>query len=286
MLEYQVHRGDIGPIGSQCPDEERLSLAQFSITSTKKRLLSTESCCVRRKRHSAQVFVAVQAEDWELTPGDIGPDLPPKRGDVTILLEASAAGSEEARDQLSTMVYGELLGMARARMRAERTGHTLTATALVHETFVRLFRVSGIPIDSNALTWQDRAAFFGAAATAMKRILVEHARARSRVKRGGKWKLEATRIDLNAVEASQRLDPELFLSLTESIERLESVDQRAAEVTRLRFFAGLSVTEVAEVLDVTDRTVKRDWQFARAWLRQQLLGQEQDPERVGDGTTE
>lgn len=201
---------------------------------------------------------------------------------MTILLEASAAGSEDARDQLLTMVYGELLGIARARMRAERTGHTLTATALVHETFVRLFRATGVPVEPCSLAWQDRSAFFGAAAVAMQRILVEHARARSRVKRGGRWKLGATRVDLNAVEASQRLEPEMFLCLTESIKRLESIDQRAAEVTRLRFFAGLEIAEVAEILGVTDRTVKRDWQFARAWLRQELLGQQRDPEGAGD----
>ncbi len=191
-------------------------------------------------------------------------------GEITRLLSDSAAGALDARDRLIAVVYQELHTMARARMRDERPGHTLGATALVSETYLRLFRVAGVD-GPDQLPWADRAAFFGAAATAMRRILVDHARAKASQKRGGDAGRSASRrIALDAVEVVETLSPEEFLSLDEAISRLEQIDARAAQVVRLRFFAGQEIAAVAELLNVTDRTIKRDWEFARAWLMQAL----------------
>lgn len=191
-------------------------------------------------------------------------------GEITRLLTDSASGALDARNRLIEVVYQELHGMARARMRDERAGHTLGATALVSETYLRLFRVAGVD-EPTRLPWADRAAFFGAAAIAMRRILVDHARAKATRKRGGDAGRDPhRRITLDAVEVVDTLSPEEFLSLDEAISRLEEIDDRAAQVVRLRFFAGQEIAAVAELLNVTDRTIKRDWEFARAWLLEAL----------------
>lgn len=186
-------------------------------------------------------------------------------GDVTRLLSASSGGDDAARDRLVEFVYAEIHRMAQGQMRNERAGHTLGATGLVHETFLKLFRV---PAGGAGLVWQDRRAFFSAAATAMRRVLVDHARARKAAKRGGGARQAGFEAD--AVAAASAMEASEFLSLDEAISRLEGVDARAAEVVRLRFYSGLEVKEVAELLDVSDRTVKRDWEFARAWLYSNL----------------
>lgn len=164
-------------------------------------------------------------------------------------------------------VYAELRAIAHARMRGERQGGTLEATELVHEAFLRLHPEGGTP-------WQSRGHFFGAAAEAMRRILIERARARGRQKRGGdpagRPALKVT-LDLEEVAAlADDRDPRMILELDRAIDRLAARDSRLAQIVKLRFYTGLSVEEVAELLELSGRTVLRDWSFARAWLYDQL----------------
>ena len=195
----------------------------------------------------------------------------PTRSDVTRWLEASAEGSEEARDRLLELVYHELHTMARAQMRSERGDHTLGATALVSEAYMKLFRSTAAEGEPEGLLpWANRRRFYGAAATAMRRILVDHARARAMQKRGGPASERGDRMPIDVLEAARSSDPEQILALDDAISRLESVDERAASVVRLRFFGGLTQDRIAEVLGVSERTIKRDWEFARAWLRDVL----------------
>jgi RNA polymerase sigma factor (TIGR02999 family) len=153
------------------------------------------------------------------------------------------------------MLYGELHGMAAHYMRQERSGHTLQATALVNELYIRLFASTGID-------WQNRAHFFAVAAQQLRRILVNHARDRQAEKRGGK----RVRLSLTEVNGLAQPVEEDLLDLDEALTRLQEIDSRAAQVVELRFFGGLQENEAAEVLSVSVPTVKRDWQFARAWL--------------------
>lgn len=193
----------------------------------------------------------------------------PKPEEITRLLTDSSEGSEEARDKLLELVFSELHMIAQSRMRGERDDHTLSATALVNETYLRLFKSFG---DANvdASRWPSRSSFFSAAATAMRRVLVDHARATATKKRGGGRKSVRDRVSIDVLEAVHELEPEEILSLDEAISRLESMDERAASVIRLRFFAGLDIAQAAQTLEVSERTVKRDWEFARAWLRDEL----------------
>jgi RNA polymerase sigma factor (TIGR02999 family) len=183
-------------------------------------------------------------------------------GEVTQLLSAAAAGSTQAREQLLVLVHAELRVIAQSQMRGERQDHTMGATALVNESYLRLFRAAGMP----SMPFYHRHAFFLAASTAMRRILIDHARARAAVKRSGGQ--SRGRISADVLEASERADPADLLSLDEALLRLEQEDERAALVVRLRFFAGRTIEEVAEILGLTSRTVKRDWEFARARLQE------------------
>jgi RNA polymerase sigma factor (TIGR02999 family) len=175
--------------------------------------------------------------------------------DVTLLLQAIGR-DKNAPGRLLSAVYEELRAMARNRLRNERAGHTLQATALVHEAYLKL-------IGPGSLPWQHRAHFFGACANAMRQILVEHARARNTHKRGGGAKAE-TLSDRSADDG----DLSLVLAVDESLEKLRAEDPRAAEVVELRFFAGLEMKEIADALQTSERTVHRDWSFARARLLQ------------------
>jgi RNA polymerase sigma factor (TIGR02999 family) len=188
--------------------------------------------------------------------------MPPDAGKITrILADLGGANREEALNRLFPAVYAELRAAARAHLRRERSDHTLQPTALVHEAYLRLLR-GAYP------TWNDRQHFFRAAAEAMRRILVEHARGRARVKRGG----NPIRLSLSDVDAIAQHDPAGILALDAAIRRLEEQDPTAVDVVRLRFFAGLSVEETARMLDLSERTVKREWAFARAWLYEALGG--------------
>jgi RNA polymerase sigma factor (TIGR02999 family) len=153
-------------------------------------------------------------------------------------------------------VYDQLHAIARARMNEERTGHTLQATALVHEAWLRLAQRDG------GLGAIPETSFYEAAAIAMRRILIEHARSKGRLKRGGNLK----RAPLGIVDLAAENDPDEILAVDEAIRRLEELDPDAARVVNLRFFAGLEVAETARALGVSERTVAREWEYARAWL--------------------
>lgn len=176
------------------------------------------------------------------------------RDDVTRILQEIPARPEAAAELLP-VVYEELRALARARMAQEKAGHTLRATALVHEAYLRL-------AGNDELRWEDRAHFFRASAEAMRRVLIDHARAKGAVKRGG----GRGRVRIDAVDLGVESDPSQVLALDEALETLRVEDERAAEVVRLRFYAGLEFGEIATLLGCSERTVMRDWAFARARL--------------------
>jgi len=179
--------------------------------------------------------------------------------DVTGLLHAWSAGDPHALDELMPVVYGELHRLASARLRSERGDHTLQATALVNEAFVRL-------VGQTRVHWLNRAQFFGTAAQLMRRILVDHARERRSAKRGG----AATRVELDdALGAVEPRDVDV-LALDIALERLERLDPRQSRLVVLRFFGGLTIDEVARVLDMSPATAKREWVTAKMWLRREL----------------
>lgn len=178
-----------------------------------------------------------------------------RSGEVTALLRAWGHGSVEARDQLMPLVYEELRRRAAAYLRRERADHTLQPTALVHEAYLRL-------IGQARVGWQNRAQFFGIAAQMMRRILVDHARGRHREKRLG----AAVKVPLDeGVGIVESPDCELLL-LDEALNELTRMDPRQGRIVELRYFGGLSESEVAEVLAVSRSTVTREWQIARGWL--------------------
>jgi RNA polymerase sigma factor (TIGR02999 family) len=175
---------------------------------------------------------------------------------VTLILNRAQAGDPNAASELMPLVYDELRKLAAARMANEGAGHTLQPTALVHEAWLRL--TGNAP---NA-EFANRAHFFAAAAEAMRRILVDRARRKSAEKRGGGWQ----RIDLDKVEIAADANDDTLLLLSESLDKLAREEPQAAEVVKLRFFAGLTLEEAGQVLGFTERTAKRHWAFARAWL--------------------
>jgi RNA polymerase sigma factor (TIGR02999 family) len=178
---------------------------------------------------------------------------------ITTLLRELRQGNDRAKDELVTVVYPELRRIAGHYMRQERPGHTLMVTGLVNEMYVRLLGTT--PAD-----WQSRAHFFGAVAREMRHVLVDYARRRDADKRPG----HRLRISLTQVEAIAEDREEDVVALDEALSRLEAVDPRASRVVELRYFTGLTERETAEALGVSLSTLKRDWNFARAWLRDQL----------------
>ncbi len=185
--------------------------------------------------------------------------------DVTQLLLAWNGGDEDALERLTPVLYGELYRRAKHYMVRERPNHTLGATALINEVYVRL-------IDSTRVEWQNRAQFLGICARQMRRILVEFARARSRAKRGGG--LHATTLDESAVASPTNSGQ--VLAIDDALERLQEVDHRKSQVVELRFFGGLTVEETAEVLEVSPFTVIRDWNLAKAWLHREIAAESHD----------
>jgi RNA polymerase sigma factor (TIGR02999 family) len=181
--------------------------------------------------------------------------------DVTALLQAWSAGDVTARDRLVPLVYAELRRRAAASLRSERSP-TLQPTALVHEVYLRL-------IDQNRTDWQNRRQFFSIASQAMRRILVDRARARRMQKRSGRW--SRVTLDDHLLPGRER-DIEI-LDLDRALSRLGALDPRKSEIAELRFFGGLSLEETADLLDVSRSTVERDWQAARAWLFRELTAQ-------------
>lgn len=181
-----------------------------------------------------------------------------KPGDVTRLLESWGTGSDTALDELMPLVYSELRTIAAGQLRRERPDHTLQTTALVNEAFLRL-------VDQDRVQWQSRNQFFAVAAKAMRRILVDYARRRRARKRGG----DPRRVPLDEVKIAVAPDVDL-LQLEDCLTRLEALDSRQARVVELRFFAGCTMEEIAEVLEISASTAKRQWRLARVWLRADL----------------
>lgn len=182
---------------------------------------------------------------------------------VTQILEAVSKGQSMASEELLPLVYAELRELARHRMAQERIGHTLQATALVHEAYLRL-------VQGPQAGWENRGHFFVAAATAMKRILIEKAREKAQLKRGGEFQ----RITVSALEPKEKENPVDVLDLDSALKKLKDYDARKAQIVELRYFAGLNLEEIAQALQVSLATVKSDWSYAKAWLYRELSAKE------------
>ena len=189
---------------------------------------------------------------------------PRRATNVTRLLNSLTQGQGVGETGLVEAVFGELRGIAARHMSGERGDHTLQATALVNEAYLRL-------VGDPELEWESRRHFYRAAAEAMRRVLIEHARSRGRAKRGGGWR----RLSLEKLDLQSEEDLDGILALDEAVRRLEQVDPRAAEVVRLRFYAGLDVVRTARAAERSRRSVLRDWAFARAWLAEALREEEE-----------
>lgn len=179
--------------------------------------------------------------------------------DVTLILEAMSKGDARASDELLPLVYAELRQMAAARMAQEMAGQTLQPTALVHEAWLRL-------VGDGNRSWENRAHFFGAAAEAMRRILIESARRKSRLKRGG----NRVRVELEELDLATTTPDDRVLLIDEALGRLEQKNPELARIVTLKFFGGLTNEEVAELLKVNERTIRRQWTFAKAWLLENI----------------
>jgi RNA polymerase sigma factor (TIGR02999 family) len=183
------------------------------------------------------------------------------QANITKLLLGYGRGDKEALDELMPVVYDELRRQAARYLRREQAGHTLQTTALIHETYVRL-------VDQRHVQWQNRAHFFGIAAQLMRRILVDHARTKKRVKRGG----SDIRVSLDDADVSVKEKDLDVVALDEALQRLSAIDEQQSRVVELRFFSGLTVEETAEAMGISKATVKRDWSMAKAWLHRELSG--------------
>ena len=185
----------------------------------------------------------------------------PQTGVTKLLLQASA-GDQQAVDALFERVYGELRGLAKNYLQDERTDHTLQATALVHEAYIRL-------VGSDRIEWQNRAQFFSIAAQVMRHILVDHARKHSADKRGSGER----RLSLDeAVSFAEDRDVNL-VALDDALKTLATLDEEQSRIVELRFFGGLSIKEIASVLDISETTVSRKWNTAKLWLHDQIAGE-------------
>jgi RNA polymerase sigma factor (TIGR02999 family) len=179
--------------------------------------------------------------------------------DITLLLRQMQEGDSDARARLIALVYPQLKRMAARRMRGERADHTLQPTALVHEAFLRL---NG----TNDIEWRNRAQFFALAAEVMRNVLVDSARRRRTVKRGN----NAQFVELRDLDVHVYERPDVILEIDRLLKRLHTLDHRQAQVVEMRYFAGLTEGEIATALGISERTVKRDWNMARAWMRKEL----------------
>jgi RNA polymerase sigma factor (TIGR02999 family) len=182
--------------------------------------------------------------------------------EVTQILSAIEKGDPRAAEQLLPLVYDELRRLAAVKMAQEAPGQTLQATALVHDAYVRLVDVE------KAQEWNSRGHFFAAAAEAMRRILIEKARAKGRLKHGGERR--RLNLDLEEIVPADASRANELLALDEALGRLEQADAEAAKLVKLRYFAGLAMTEAAEVLGISLRSAERNWTFARTWLHREL----------------
>jgi RNA polymerase sigma factor (TIGR02999 family) len=192
---------------------------------------------------------------------------PAAMNEVTRILADLESGDVRAAGLLLPLVYDELRKLAARRMADERPGHTLDATSLVHESYLRLVGSEDAP------RWNNRGHFFAAAAEAMRRILVENARRKGRLKRGGN---QHQRVDLSKIEPEAARLGDDVLALHEALEKLEAQHPRKAQLVKLRFFAGLTIEQAAQVLEVSTSTADNDWAYARSWLTVAIAGEPQD----------
>jgi len=190
---------------------------------------------------------------------------------VTQILEAVGAGDTQAAERLLPLIYEELRRLAAAKMAHEAPGQTLQPTALVHEAWLRL-------VGEGNQRWNSRGHFFAAAAEAMRRILVERARRRNRLKRGGQWE----RVELEEADIPSPMPDDNLLALDEALERLAEFDARAAEVVKLCFFVGLTHEQAATELGVSLSTIERTWTFARAWLFREIEKGDSPPNQISE----
>jgi RNA polymerase sigma factor (TIGR02999 family) len=207
------------------------------------------------------------------TAGELGGDMlsacslstcsgiPPRMSDVTHLLQAASAGDPRAASELLPLVYAELRRLAAYQMAKERPGQTLQPTALVHEAWLRI-------AGSDAKVWEGRRHFFTAAAEAMRRILIDNARRKQAVRHGGG--LHRTAFEPEDLPVAGGASEDELLAVDEALEALAAHDPRKAELVKLRYFAGLTIEETAAALDLSERTAKRDWAYARAWLHREI----------------
>jgi RNA polymerase sigma factor (TIGR02999 family) len=184
--------------------------------------------------------------------------------DVTRLLDAAERGESKAAQELLPLVYGELRRLAAAKMATEQPGQTLQPTALVHEAWLRLLGSEG-----EQQSWEGRGHFFAVAAESMRRILIDRSRRKASLKRGGRPPLEE--LDESQIETDAPSDE--LLAVHEALDQLQAEDPLAAKVVKLRYFVGMTIPEVADVLGIAPRTVDRHWLFARAWLKRALRDQ-------------
>jgi RNA polymerase sigma factor (TIGR02999 family) len=196
--------------------------------------------------------------------GDGGPGAPPAPVDPGMVTQILVASREDrgALDQLLPLVYEELSRIARRHLRRQTPGHTLNTVALVHEAYLKL-------VDQTLVSWQDRTHFFATAARAMRQILVDYARRRGAQKRGG----GVRPLSLDDVDVAVEEQAAFLIGLDEALTRLGTVNERLAQIVEYRFFGGLTEEETAAALDISDRTVRRDWIKAKAWLRIELSGE-------------
>jgi RNA polymerase sigma factor (TIGR02999 family) len=194
--------------------------------------------------------------------------LEPPPADVTFLLNQMAEGDQEAAQKLYPLIYNELRGIAARYLRRERPNHTLEPTALVHEAYLKFS-------SQRITTWQNRAQFFALASQAMRRILVDHARARARLKRGG----EQQKLSLVSAPLAFPYPTEELLGVDEALSQLEQFDAQQGRIVELRYFGGLTVEETAKVLSVSSKTVQREWGIAKAWLYGKLKERHRDDAR-------
>ena len=181
--------------------------------------------------------------------------------ELTELLRSIAAGNRNDVHRLMTVAYDELRSLAEAHMCRERVDHTLQPTALVHEAFLRL-------VNQRHLSWPDRARFFGAASEIIRRILVDHARTKGRGKRGGDWE----RLTMSGLPDGEHTDPVDLIALDDALNLLAQIDVRQARIVEMRFFGGLGIEAIADLLEMGKRSVDREWCVARTWLYHRLVG--------------
>ena len=186
--------------------------------------------------------------------------------DVTRILNTIEDGNTQAVDELLPLIYEELRVLAAQKLSHELPGQTLQATALVHEAYIRL-------VETKDQSWKNRGHFFKAAAESMRRILVENARRKKSVKRGGEYK-RIKDINVFDLPAESNIDPEDLIALDEAIVKLDDEDRTLGDLIKLHCFAGLSLVQVADILAISSRTAERHWAFARAWLNKEIFGEE------------